>query len=1140
VMESLVGIRQSWLSETRLEMSIIALLNVLVFEKSTRIQISYSQGQKESGKKDAKKGGSQQSLTSLMATDSMLVSMACGHSHRFPAALFNVFLGGLYLVRLIGFRSILCGAAASLLITIPLSAKLSTRHQSEQLRMARAHDTVSSDVSEALQGIGRVRLTSLEKMWEDRILQARAKELSHIWSKAVTMSYLTFVTNVGPILFTAASLATHALETGQLSPSVAFASLSLFSNIHKVVRDLPVLRASLFQSWVSCQRLQQYLDEPQREEEHLVNVEKSNHVSIEKATLCWPTGSTSAPLSQFKLRNVSLLFPKGELSVISGKTGSGKSLLLASILGEAQVDAGYITRPTAHIGGNQKGAAVDWTVPGTIALVSQPPWIENSSVRDNILFGSPFDASRYERVLYACALGDLDHLPGGDLTKAGVNGAFLSGGQRWRVALARALYSRAEILLLEDVLSAVDAPVARWLADSALAGELAQGRTRILVTHKPQVCVGKATYLVQLQDGVVVSASSQLLAEPEQHDIPAPKTWNSEGQGVQPTASDKSPPTLQRDARSVWLRYFDASGGLKHWTLGVLAMTGYQLILTGHSWWLARWTGRTDSHEESTTYLIGIYLVLSVLVGAVCSLQSLVFYAIGLRASATLFRQMIHAILRAPLQWIYNMPKGQVLNSFGKDMYMVDHRSSHEISTLLGSLMQLSFILATSAKSSSPLATFAGIGLLAMYASLAKRQWVAFKKLQRLIPLAQAPPLKLADSVTSGLATIRAFGRIQFYMERLHDGVDNATNVGWHLSLCLKWRKLLTDMVGALFVTAIATALVRTRADAASAGFVITLALHFATSLSDVFSKISLLEMGTHALGRVMDFNEKTPAEADKGGDVVAPGWPDKGEVQVRDLTVGYSADLPPALKQISFRVPAGSRLGIVGRTGAGKTTLAHALLRFVQATAGKIIIDGVDIATIKLSQLRTGGIVLIPQDPFLFSGTLRSNLDVRNEKNDAELRAALRRVRLLDDATGSSATSSPASNRDFEDLDMLIHAGGLNLSHGQRQLICLARATLSPNRCSLLILDEATSAVDTSTEKAIQQVLRTEFADSTLIVIAHRLSTVADFDRLLVLRQGEVVEYGVPQQLVRERGVFWDMVCQSADRVEIEAAILH
>jgi len=288
--------------------------------------------------------------------------------------------------------------------------------------MSRADEAVSRNISEFLQGIRQVRFSSLEKLWEARILESRARELRRIW-RAVTMSQLEFDSNVGPILFASVSLVTCALETGQLIPSRAFASFGLFSNIHKVVRDLVVLKAKLFQSWVSCHRIQRYLKELEREDFVSPNssaTEKSlNQVSVENVALSWLAGSTSASAasSHFKLQNMSLCFPQGELSVIIDKTGSGKSLLLASILGETILEAGRITRPSAPLTPDsfnkyQQTPEQSWIIPGTLALVVQPPWIENCTIKDNILFGSRFDASRYATVLRACALGDLDRPPG--------------------------------------------------------------------------------------------------------------------------------------------------------------------------------------------------------------------------------------------------------------------------------------------------------------------------------------------------------------------------------------------------------------------------------------------------------------------------------------------------------------------------------------------------------------------------------------------------------------------------------------------------------------------------------------------------------------------------------------------------------
>jgi ABC-type multidrug transport system fused ATPase/permease subunit len=317
------------------------------------------------------------------------------------------------------------------------------------------------------------------------------------------------------------------------------------------------------------------------------------------------------------------------------------------------------------------------------------------------------------------------------------------------------------------------------------------------------------------------------------------------------------------------------------------------------------------------------------------------------------------------------------------------------------------------------------------------------------------------------------------------------------------------------------------------AGFTITAAFQFSSALSDTLRKLGLVEVGFNAVERVMEY-VNNPTESNAGLNP-PDGWPSAGRILVDNLVVSYSDSLPPALKSISFSIESRQRVGIVGRTGAGKTTIAHSLLRFIEPTSGVISIDGVDISTLMLKELRRN-ITLIPQDPFLFSGTLRSNLDLLGNKGDEQLKLALKRVHLIHNAGAEAGDQRSQPNTSFDDLDMSISNGGLNLSQGQRQLICLARTILTRGR--VLILDEATSAVDMVTDTAIQQSIRAEFSDCTLLVIAHRLSTVADFDQVIVVSEGSIVETGSPAELLGKKGTFWEMISQSAERESISSKI--
>jgi ABC-type multidrug transport system fused ATPase/permease subunit len=613
-------------------------------------------------------------------------------------AAFELLLDVAYLARLIGIKSILIGGAASVIL-IPLSTRLSRRHRNLQAELSKSHDGVSNITSEALQGLHQIRLSSMEHVWEGRILDARARELERIWRAGVTLAFLSLIANLSPILLASVALSAYSFEAGHLSPAVAFASLSLFGSVHRVVRDLPMMAANLHQSWISCQRIQRYLEEP---EKTAISVPSSN-ICLEEATLTWPGGDrcSPSPTTVSELRDVSLEFPKAKLSIITGKTGSGKSLLVASLLEEAKLISGRIGKPTATMASVEEKIVNDGVSAGTaIALVSQPPWIENRTIKDNILFGYPFDEARYRKVLHACALDhDLDALPLGDLTMAGVNGGALSGGQKWRVALARALFSPAETLVLEDVISAVDAPVARWICDHALTGELAEGRTRILVTHHPEACFDAASYLVVVQDAAAIGSrkaeAKLVVSDRELAELPAPMPEHPEAKSKPSIVTGGRPRHyVSRNNWQIFRAYLWSAGGVGACTLIMLASVAYQLASASHSWWLARWTARQEASKNNLMlYNIGVYLALSIGDGAALAVQSFVITRIGLAPSRLLFQRMVQSILTATLGWIDKTPLGNVLQSLGGDMYLIDHRTASEINGLLGNIARLVLIV---------------------------------------------------------------------------------------------------------------------------------------------------------------------------------------------------------------------------------------------------------------------------------------------------------------------------------------------------------------------------------------------------------------------------------------------------------------
>ncbi|KAM3511633.1 hypothetical protein MY11210_004717 [Beauveria gryllotalpidicola] len=1060
---------------------------------------------------------------------------ACAHTHHFLVVICKLFLDVHYLAGLLGAKSMLAGVMASILL-VPLSTRLSQNHRAKRAKRTKAHSSVSNLVSEALQSLRHIRLSSMEHVWQDRLGTVRDRELDQMRSTGIAMSLLSLAVNLSPVLLVSTALSVYAYETGHLSSSMAFLALNLFDSLYIAFQELPSRFTEARVSWSSCKLLHRYLSEPERERLAV----PSDGLRLENATISWDTQNpNSATQADFTLSQVSLDFPPNALSIVTGSTGSGKSLLLAALLEEASIRSGRVLRPSPRPVTSK--AEVEM-IAGSMALVSQPPWIENSTIRNNILFGSAYDEARYRKAVSGCSLEkDFLVLPNGDQTIAGLNGAVLSGGQKWRVALARALYSAAEILILDDVLSAVDTRVAKRIFDHGIMGDLAKNRTIILVTHNPDACLATAQYHVTIENGHAsgksVSRTLPGSKMPEPSLPPEPSSPEvishcNDEQSRQPEHPKEKSATLAAvSTRQILSSYIWASGGVISLVIGAFCTFLSRAVTHSSSWWLTRWTRQdTSSADYSIAYNMKIYFALSLCTAAGQEIQSLILLSLSLRASRSLFRRLVQSVLHAPLAWIDGMPLGEMIQVLETDIYTMDNKTTQSLHNLLGSLVSLIFILSSSFVS-APQTIFFSVPILFAYSRVVIHQLAISRHLLRLIDESLRPILEHATSVASGLATIRAFNRTEFYVERMHGLVDRSAKLGLHLILGQRWLAVRLGSLGAIFVTAVAATLVYQGQDAAKTGFVITLALQLKAALGGTTTMFNLHDMLARTIGRIVSLaNTKTES---RDGIEPAKSWPAEARIEVCDLAVRYDASAQPALREVNFSVEPCQRLGIVGRTGSGKTTLTNAILRFIAVAKGQILIDGVDISTIRLDRLRKA-ITLIPQDPFLFSGTLRFNVDPSGTKSDSLVLEVLRRVHLIPTAATKDVGNHTS---EFSRLDMEIKPGGVNLSYGQRHLLCLARALLV--RCPILILDEATSGVDDATDAAVQRVIREEFSHATILVVAHRLLTVADFDSILVMRDGKVAEIGPPTALMAKRGLFWDMVQQSGDCERVKQAMV-
>ncbi|EGO52804.1 hypothetical protein NEUTE1DRAFT_126249 [Neurospora tetrasperma FGSC 2508] len=1259
-------------------------------------------------------------------------------------AAFKLALASAFLIRLMGWLPVLSGLTAASL-TIPLNLHLPRKQRDQNFGLMRVRDYKAHLLAEALLGMRQIRYSALEDFWEDKILASRDDELKQYWRVALGKCLIFLTVNFAPLLLASVAFTVYVWQQGShIKASVIFTALGLFDQLDDAVSLLRKVQVNLLEAWASVSRLDKYFGRLDKQ----VVTKPGSLIAFEDATVAWPrpedtdeVGDAQAPPrgAHTMLKDINVKFPPGELSVIAGKTGSGKSLLLAAILGEVKLIAGDIYVPSAPEPSEDENISdQDWIIPSLTCFVSQTPWIESGTVRDNVLFGLKFDHLRYRKVLCACALKkDLQLLADGDQTEVGPRGVSLSGGQRWRIALARALYSRAGIIVMDDILSAVDTHVSRLIVGEALTGELAVGRTRILATHHVDLVRPYASCLVRLSSGRLKSV---VYKAPESQNIrpatsmlePGSLTWTRpDGNGAASSSSSTARVTESRQTGEekraagwvkwdVYKAYYEASGGALNWALGMAVLFLGHVLGIIRTWSLKELAQRASSVEansqtSSTTqyhqtywqatfgyvsgqhmpwssklcirFWISTYVLVCFLVGASQLIRDIAFTLIGMRASKKLFEQLTHTILRAPIRWIETVPAGRVLNRFNSDMSVVDKPLATPTFTFLQAALLLMIIVVT-CSSVSLYVLFFVILLFALYVYIANYFIYVAREVKRLKSVSNSPIYDQFSSVLSGLTTIRGFQCTQSYTNNLYQLIDVNSSANWAQQLLKRWMGFRMGMLGAVFVTIVASVVALGGVGAALAGFSLSFAFRYTSALTSLLEAVAALELGFSSCERVLEYIE-VERESEQGLDAPA-AWPADGNIEVENLTASYACDLPPVLSDLSLTVGAGERVGIVGRSGAGKSTLASVLFRLLEPSRGSVRIDGLDISTLKLTQLRKS-LVIIPQDPFLFSyayeidllhllmwilmhsvnrGTLRSNLDIEGRLDDTEIYDALRSVNLIgstynnqsyppsfytpvmgpstavsthpntasttpllapivvpqtvdftvepaaeevdmfDDihtlgdnrvqitpfvldtsdidplnlltfeshpenptpltsileveqtptsepahilepspteeepispppvtlpapllplppspaisaTTTATNDAAPDSHRinPFTNLSHPIITGGSNLSQGQRQLVCLARALLT--RPKIMVLDEATSAIDQATDAAIQRSLRkcVKSTGTTVLVIAHRLSTVADFDKVLVLDKGRVVEFGAPRELVR-RGI--------------------
>lgn len=1208
-----------------------------VYAKALRRRITTSESSEEtsedsdskksdSGKKEAKDSKSSElgAIINLMAIDAFKVSEICGYLHYFVGAILMLIFCIVLLYSLLGWSALAGGSIIILLL--PFNYKFSAWVGRAQKTMLGVTDKRIQKMNETFLSIRIIKFFAWEDNFFNEIMNIRKEELYYLKVRVFCWGCQSFVWFVIPTLVTVFSFYCYTVIEGKpLTAPIAFTALSLFTLLRSPLDQLADMTAIVIQSKVSLDRISDFLEEEESskyEQLELTPSETSPLIGFENASFSWNSKSDK----DFKLKDLNTSFLPGKLNVIIGPTGSGKTSLLLALLGEMELNAGKVFLP-GIIPRDELVIDPRTGLTESVAYCSQGAWLLNDTIKNNIIFASPFNQDRYDKVVDACGLTrDFQILSAGDQTEIGEKGIALSGGQKQRVSLARALYSNSRHVLLDDCLSAVDSHTALWIYENCISGPLMANRTCILVSHNVALTIQKADWVVVMNNGRVeqegtpedlmskghlgddelVRSSVMNSRSQSSTNLQTLESKNSEMKAkseaieskLQKLADGDEEENVRTDGKlvedetkadgvvglEVYTGYGKEFGGWFTWICIVAIFLIPQAVFIAQSWWLKKWAQETAEstvgiatlnninsfkelksefmssiystahfafsyvkpqamiesvqtfkQEQSILFYISIYGLIGLSYALLATLRVFWTFLAGITASNNIFKKVLTKILRAKLRFFDKTPLGRIMNRFSKDIEAVDQELTPFAEGIFACVVACASTLILIAVITPGFLVFAVF--IAYFYYLVGVFYISLsRELKRYDSITKSPIHQHFSESLVGVATIRAYGVETRFMKQNLSAIDNNNRPFFYMWVANRWLSTRIDAVGSMVMlfAGIFVLLSIGKIDAGLAGLSLSYAISFSENALWIVRLYSNIEMNMNSVERLqeyLDVEEEPPAEIPETKP--ASEWPQTGEIDVSDLSLRYAPDLPRVIKNATFHVKPCHKIGIVGRTGAGKSTIITAFFRFLDAETGTIKIDGVDISQIGLKDLRQA-ITIIPQDPTLFTGTIRSNLDPFNQYSDEQIFEALTRVNLIAKGERERTASKDDSNENqnkFLDLESSVSEGGNNLSQGQRQLMCLARSLLKSPK--VILLDEATASIDYKSDALIQQTIRDEFSSSTILTIAHRLRSIIDYDKILVMDAGRVVEYDDPYTLVANKDSLFYSMCENSGELD-------